>query len=329
MKRKRFSLKLIVSMITTFIILIVAFLAWPSSEKISQSNETDPTKTQFKIIVKRINIREDANIESTDIGDVYMDEIYTLIEYKEDKEYYWYKIKTNTGIEGYVGSSKKDEYVEFISGYLDRTAPSILYDKDYIVFNNGEENYDDIGCLDEFTTCKITCEKVDNIYVHITAVDEAGNKNEKDIKYYNVYDSHSWFSETNKNFSALYTRDNSKNKLYITATFTLNRQIPSSDKSSSYSTVVLLYDEDFNIINDINGLYNSEDVSSECINDNRMLIKEEYNDRNLSVTDKICFNYLVSDASKVKYFEIGIQGVENYESDKNYLANYSSKIYRK
>ena len=329
MKRKIFNLKFIVSILTTFIILIVAFLAWPSDKAISQSNEIDPSKTQFKIIVKRINIREDASIESSDIGDVYLNEVYTLIEYKESDDYYWYKIKTSTGIEGYVASSKSDEYVEFISGYLDRTAPSILYDKKFIVFNNGEEDYSEIGCIDEYSTCELSYEKKDNVYVRITAVDEAGNKNVKDISYYTVYDSHSWFSESNGNFSALYTRDNSNNKLYITATYTLNKQIPSSDKSSSYSTEVVLYDENFNIINNINGIYNSVDVPSECINDNRMLIKEEYNDRNLSVTDKICFNYSVSDASKVKYFEISIQGVENYESSKNYLANYSSKIYRK
>ena len=329
MKRKIFNLKFIISILTTFIILIVAFLAWPSEKKNDQSNEIDPSKIQFKIIVKRINIREDASIESLDIGDVYQDEIYTLLEYKDSDDYYWYKIKTNTGVEGYVASSKSDEYVEFISGYLDRTAPSILYDKDYIVFNNGEEDYSSIGCIDEFTTCKLSYEKKDNVYVRITALDEAGNKNTKDINYYNVYDSHSWFSETNSNFSALYTRNNSNNKLYITATYTLNRQIPSNDKSSSYSTVVVLYDENFKIINNVNGIYNSEDVPSDCINDNRMLIKEEYNDKNLSVTDKICFNYLVSDASNVKYFEIGIQGVENFESNKNYLSNYSSKIYRK
>ena len=30
----------------------------------------------------------------------------------------------------------------------------------------------------------------------------------------------------------------------------------------------------------------------------------------------------------IKYFRIGIEGVENYDNDNNYLANYYSKIYK-
>ncbi len=58
-----------------------------------------------------------------------------------------------------------------------------------------------------------------------------------------------------------------------------------------------------------------------------MLLKDKYLETNLSVTDKICFNYTIPDSSKVKYFEIGLQGVENYEKKDNYLANYSSRLY--
>ena len=82
--------------------------------------------------------------------------------------------------------SKSDEYVEFISGYLDRTAPSILYDKKFIVFNNGEEDYSEIGCIDEYSTCELSYEKKDNVYVRITAVDEAGNKLSNESVTYSV-----------------------------------------------------------------------------------------------------------------------------------------------
>ena len=113
-------IKIVISVVMTILILIVASLVWPKEvEDDIQSNEIDSSKTQIKIIVKRINIRKEPSISSEDIGDVYDGEIYTVLDYVSDDDYYWYKIETNTGILGYVASDKKSEYVEFISGYIE------------------------------------------------------------------------------------------------------------------------------------------------------------------------------------------------------------------
>lgn len=87
------------SIIVTVILLITAIFFWPSSSN-TQSNPIDKTKTQIKVIVKRINIRKEPTIYSDDIGDVYEGEIYTVLEHIDDSDYYWYKITTNNGITG-------------------------------------------------------------------------------------------------------------------------------------------------------------------------------------------------------------------------------------
>ncbi len=312
----------------TLLVLIVASLVWPrGDENSNQSNDIDSSKTQIKIIVKRINIRKEASISSEDIGDVYDGEIFTVLEYVSDDEYYWYKIETSTGITGYIASDKNGEYVEFISGYIDRLAPEIVLDSETLIFVNGKEDYTSVTCIDEYSGCALSYKKVDNMYIEISATDEAGNINTKTVKFYDVYNSYNKFYESNKNFGVTYTKSLKNNKLVLTATYTLNKQIPSKDKSISYSTLVVLYDEDFNILNNLDGKYNASQINSTCINDERMLLKENYLESNLSVTDKICFNYTLNDASKVKYFEIAIQGVENYDSANNYLSNYSSRTY--
>ena len=72
--------KIYISVITASIILLVAIFAWPKNvEKVSQSNPIDGSKTQVRINVKRINIREMADVNSKDIGDVYYDEVYTVL----------------------------------------------------------------------------------------------------------------------------------------------------------------------------------------------------------------------------------------------------------
>jgi hypothetical protein len=325
--KSKMNYKIYISVITASIILLVAIFAWPKNiEKVSQSNPIDDSKTQVRINVKRINIREMADVNSKDIGDVYYDEVYTVLDNVNGEDYYWYKIKTNTGIEGYIASSKETEYVVFISGYIDRTPPAIE-SKKILLFPNGKEDYSGVSCTDEYSECSLSFKKKDNLYVDIIAVDEAGNKSVKTVNYYNTYKSYSKFSESNKNLSISYTKTLTKNKLVLTVEYTLHRQIPKDSKSISYSTIVNLFDEDMNDINDIDESYNSIPLSSKCINDERMLLKDKYLETNLSVTDKICFNYTIPDSSKVKYFEIGLQGVENYEKKDNYLANYSSRLY--
>jgi len=59
-----------------------------------------------------------------------------------------------------------------------------------------------------------------------------------------------------------------------------------------------------------------------------MSLKDGYKEGDLNVSNKICVNYLIMDNANIKYFRIGIEGVENYDNDANYLANYYSKIYK-
>ena len=53
------------------IIILIAFLFWPKTEEIVQSNKIDKSKTQIRIEAKRINIRKSPTIESEDVGDVF------------------------------------------------------------------------------------------------------------------------------------------------------------------------------------------------------------------------------------------------------------------
>jgi len=59
-----------------------------------------------------------------------------------------------------------------------------------------------------------------------------------------------------------------------------------------------------------------------------MKLKEEYLDSDLDINSKLCVNFTIVDNLNIKYFRIGFQGVENYNNNSNYLANYYSKIYK-
>lgn len=84
-----------------------------SGTYITSSNNLNNNIDQIKILVDIINIRENPTIDSTDLGNVYINEIYDVLEII-DNDYTWYKIKTNTGISGYVASSKTDKWIEYI-----------------------------------------------------------------------------------------------------------------------------------------------------------------------------------------------------------------------
>ncbi len=313
------------------LLIIVGFLCWPntSTTKITQSNKKDKSKTQIEIVAKRINIRKEPKISSLDIGDVYAGEVYTVIEDVEDEDYYWYKIATNTGIIGYVASDKKDEYVKLINGYIDRTPPVINYDKDYYVLYGGKEDYSLITCTDEYSSCELSINK-NNLYLEITAKDEKGNVNNKSIRYYDVFKGGNYFNETNSNLSVYYTRKiNDDGSMYITANYILNKTIPSEIKSTSYSTNINLYDEDFNNVYSHDTRYNTGNLETDCINDEGLNLKEEYLNGDLNVGNKICANFYIPTSISVKYFEISISGVDNYDNSQNYLNNYSSRVFIK
>lgn len=76
-----------------------------------QTNIKDENKLQFIVNVDVINIRESASVNSKDIGNVYINEIYDILGTITNSDYIWYKIKTNTGIEGYVAYLKNSNWL--------------------------------------------------------------------------------------------------------------------------------------------------------------------------------------------------------------------------
>lgn len=108
---------------------------------IKQSNEINNNIDQIKILVDIINIREQARIDSADIGNVYIDEIYDVMD-KVDSDYIWYKIKTNTDIIGYVASSKTDNWIEYIPKIeIKEDNNEIVDDNLELIFTCSKEDY--------------------------------------------------------------------------------------------------------------------------------------------------------------------------------------------
>lgn len=315
------------STLLAIIVIITAVFFWPTAENKKQSNEIDETKTQIKVIVKRVNIRETPNIGSEDIGDVYDGEIFTVLEAIDTKEYYWYKIKTKQGIEGYIASDPAGEYVEIISGYIDRTPPELIIDKEYLTFENGIINYDNVSCNDEYSKCVITHECTDLMNITFTATDERGNKTIRTIKYYNIYNSKDNFKEDKKYVETNYKRHDSIDKTTIYATYKLKKDISSEHKSINYSPMINFYDENFNEVKDIMVRYNEEPLNINCINDDYFELKDEYKEIDLTANSYLCINYSFEPNEKIKYFTLGFSGVENYNVDENILANYFSNYY--
>jgi len=315
------------STLLAIIIIITAIFFWPSAEDKIQSNEIDETKTQIKIIVKRINIRETPNIDSEDIGDVYEGEIFTVLEAVDKKDYYWYKIETKHGIVGYIASDPSSEYVEVISGYIDRTPPELIIDKEYLTFENGIINYNDVSCTDEYSKCIVTHECTDLMNITFTATDERGNKTIKTIKYYNIYNSKDNFKEEKKYIETNYKRHDTLDKTTIYATYKLKKDILNNDKSTNYSPMITFYDENFNEVKDIIVKYNEEPLNINCINNDNFALKEEYKNSNISANSYLCINYSFEPNNRIKYFTLGFNGIENYNVDENILANYISNYY--
>ncbi len=80
----------------------------------SGSNERDTSVDQVSILVNDIRIRKDATTESPILGKVYEGEFYTVYDSKEDENYTWYRIKTASGVSGYIASSKTEKWMEFL-----------------------------------------------------------------------------------------------------------------------------------------------------------------------------------------------------------------------
>lgn len=315
------------SLIVLAMICIIAFLFWPNSNaRKGQSNDIDESKLQIKIIVKRINIRENASTDSKDIGDVYYDEIYTVLDSVTTDEYYWYKIKTNNDIEGYIASDVNSEYVKVISGYIDRTPPVIKLNKEKYVFVNGNVSYDEVQCIDEYSECILKYEKKDSSYITFYGIDAAGNETSKRAEYYNVYDMNNNYRDETNNFEINYVKSNKDKYVIIDSSYTLKKVISSDNVSDSYSSIINLYDKNFNEIHDIAigiNMYNNLDS---CINNSDMVLKEQYKS-GIGKGNKLCVSYSFVNDERIKYIAFGFVSDNQFDNQNNLLANYYSKYF--
>lgn len=318
---------LILNIVLTTIILIIGFLFWPGKEKFNQSNPRDVNKTQIKILVKALNIREKPTVESKDIGTVYMDELFTVLEHIDADDYYWYKIKTKQGTTGYIASDRNNEYVTVISGLVDRENPVINVENGFLIFKDGEENYDAVECTDNYSRCELSYEKKEETVV-ITAVDDAKNETKLEVKYYNVYDLSTLFNDNNEDIHATVTKNEIDKNVIINANFITNKQILNANKSKSYSPIIDYYDENFNLINDMYTMINKQQLGGICINDERNNIKKEYQNIDLPKGSILCMNYSFSNKNdKIKYIRIGFRSLENTDNAGNAFVEYYSKLF--
>ena len=318
----------ILNVVLTSIILVIGILFWPSSEKFNQSNPRDVNKTQIKVKVKALNIRKEPTIDSHDIGTVYNDEIFTVISRIDNEDYFWYEIKTKQGVHGYLASDRENEYVEVISGLIDREPPQIVYDKEVLVFKEGEQNYDEITCEDNYSKCKLEYDDSNPNMVIVTAKDEDGNVSTREIRTYKVYSLSTLYSDSNDNVYVTVTKKEDRNNYTIGTNYITRKDILNVNKSKSYSPIIDLYDENFNVIDNVYVRVNKESLSGSCINNEMNYLKDEYNDKDILKGSILCINYtFVNKDAKIKYISVGFQGMENYDNKDNALANYNSKYF--
>ena len=316
----------ILNLVIAAIILLIAFLFWPSGSKYAQSNKIDVSQTQIKVLLRRINIRKEPDVKSEDIGDVFRGEVYTVLEQIEKKDYYWYKIKTDSGIEGYIGSDPNEEYVKVISGYIDREAPEIKIKKEPLIIVNGKTTLDDVECIDDHSSCSLSYEEKDSDTLLFKAVDDDNNKSQREVNYYKVYELVSEFYDNGEKINAKFSVVKKSNYYLIHANYQLNKTIPSAHKSINYYPVMNFYDEDFKEL-DISAWYNSEELKASCINTEDNILKDEYKNIDLLKGNSICINYRFNKDPSIKYIGMGFYGVENYDHNENIFANYFSKYF--
>lgn len=318
----------ILNVVLTSIILVIGILFWPSSEKFNQSNPRDVNKTQIKVKVKALNIRKEPTIDSHDIGTVYNDEIFTVISRIDNEDYFWYEIKTKQGVHGYLASDRENEYVEVISGLIDREPPQIIYDKEVLVFKEGEQNYDEITCEDNYSKCTLEYDDSNPNMVIVTAKDEDGNVSIREIRTYKVYSLSTLYSDSNDNVYVTVTKKEDRNNYTIGTNYITRKDILNVNKSKSYSPIIDLYDENFNVIDNVYVRVNKESLSGSCINNEMNYLKDEYNDKDILKGSILCINYtFVNKDAEIKYISVGFQGMENYDNKDNALANYNSKYF--
>lgn len=82
---------------------------------IKQNNLINENEWQIKIAVDSINIRTEASELSNKIGNVYYDEIYTVLNKVDSELYYWYEINTSNGIHGFIANKKDSKWIVELS----------------------------------------------------------------------------------------------------------------------------------------------------------------------------------------------------------------------
>lgn len=111
--------KKIILIILLSIIIIIQTIFLIKNKTITQSNQRDETVLQIEVINDYIKIRDNPNFKSNVLGEVKKGEIYTVIDKKEaetteeESQYYWYEIKTENNIQGYIAGKYEDtDYVK-------------------------------------------------------------------------------------------------------------------------------------------------------------------------------------------------------------------------
>ena len=88
---------------TTIIGGIITFSVIKSNNNISiQSNERNKDKIQIEVVADSVKIRESKEPNSQVIGNVYKNEIYSVISEDKESQYKWLEIETSNGIKGYI-----------------------------------------------------------------------------------------------------------------------------------------------------------------------------------------------------------------------------------
>ena len=310
------------------IVLLIAFLFWPHDKISKQSNPLDRKKTQIEVIVKRINIRKEPSVDSEDLGDVRIGEVYTVLSHEETDDYYWYHIKTKTDIEGYIASPKNKENVKLLSGYIDRISPVIKSKEKFLIFKEGKVTYDAIKCKDEYSKCTLSYDITDPDFIKFTGKDEDGNETTFSIKYYNIYKFESELEDNTSNVNAKFIKKNNDNIYTIKSNYSINKTIKNDNKSTSYTPIIDFYDEDFQPVDGVVVYYNSEIYGESCINKTDFTLKDNYQNNDLLKESSLCINYTFSNAdNKIKYVSFGFSSDENYTNIDNALSSYYSKYY--
>ncbi len=91
---------------------------------IGTSNKENNDKLQVKVIIDKINIRQEATVNSNKIGVVEKNSLFDVLDYVKDKKYIWFKIKTDNDLNGYIASEIDSPYVE-TNKEIDFIPPSI------------------------------------------------------------------------------------------------------------------------------------------------------------------------------------------------------------